>query len=116
MKLPSADRAYVDPIKVRDYLLSPIHRVGRFKAAVFATAGYRRTGWSRLRRDLEAIARVGDARPLAWSVYGRKFAINGILHGPNGRALAIVSVWMIRRGESFPRFVTAYPETRDDVS
>ena len=42
MKLPNADAATVDDAKVRDYLLSPEHPVGRFKARVFRSAGYRR--------------------------------------------------------------------------
>jgi len=39
MKLPGAEAAVVDPERVRDDLLSPIHQVGRFKAAFFARLG-----------------------------------------------------------------------------
>ena len=35
MKVPQAELAVVDPAKVRDYLLSPEHPVGRFKATFF---------------------------------------------------------------------------------
>lgn len=42
MRLPAADRAYVDPAKVRDYLLSPVHPEGQFKAAFFRALGYSR--------------------------------------------------------------------------
>jgi hypothetical protein len=34
--LPNSERAIVDEAKVRDYLLSPSHPVGRFKAAFFS--------------------------------------------------------------------------------
>lgn len=34
-KLPNAEQAVVEPAKVRDYLLSSAHPVGRFKAVVF---------------------------------------------------------------------------------
>jgi hypothetical protein len=37
MKLPGADHAIVDGAKARDYLLSPEHPVGRFKAVFFGT-------------------------------------------------------------------------------
>ncbi len=40
VKLPAADRALVDPAKARDYLLSPAHPVGRYKAYVFFSLGY----------------------------------------------------------------------------
>ncbi|GJG85381.1 hypothetical protein tb265_05620 [Gemmatimonadetes bacterium T265] len=44
MKLPNAERAVVDPAKVRDYLLSPDHPVGESKARFFATLGLTREG------------------------------------------------------------------------
>jgi hypothetical protein len=40
MKLPFAENALVDAEKVRDYLLSPLHPVGRFRAVFFAGLGY----------------------------------------------------------------------------
>ena len=33
MKLPNADKAIISSEKLRDYILSPIHPIGRFKAA-----------------------------------------------------------------------------------
>jgi hypothetical protein len=38
--LPNADRAIVPEAKVRDYLLSNAHPVGRFKAVFFIALGY----------------------------------------------------------------------------
>lgn len=29
--------------------------------------------------------------------------------GPAGRAAALITVWIVRRGEDFPRFISAYP-------
>jgi hypothetical protein len=40
MNLPNADRAVVDPAKLRDYLLAAGHPVGRFKARFFVSLGY----------------------------------------------------------------------------
>ena len=36
MRLPNAELAIIDPKKIRDYLLSSVHPVGRFKAHFFA--------------------------------------------------------------------------------
>jgi len=47
MCLPNADRALVEERKLRDYLLSPSHPVGRFKAALFAQLGYSQEDWSK---------------------------------------------------------------------
>lgn len=46
MKLPERDRAIIDAEKLRDYLLSPSHPVGRFKAAFFASLGYTQANWT----------------------------------------------------------------------
>ncbi len=43
MRMPGAERAVIDSAKIRDYLLSPSHPVGRFKAVFFASLGY--TAW-----------------------------------------------------------------------
>lgn len=111
MLLPNPDRAVVDPAKVRDYLLSPEHPVGRFKAVVFHQAGYQRSEWPVLQADLAATARL-DARLEAQTPFGQKFEILAILRGPAGRDLAVVVVWLVRRGEDFPRLVTVYPRSR----
>ena len=56
VKLPNAERAYIDPRKIRDYLLSSTHPAGRPKARFFASLGYARSGWARLRKDLLDLA------------------------------------------------------------
>jgi hypothetical protein len=42
--------------------------------------------------------------------YGQKYAIGATLVGPSGSSAEVVSVWVVRTGEEFPRFLTAYPE------
>lgn len=111
MKLPLAQNAYVDASKVRDYLLSSEHPVGRHKAALFVSFGYHRADWRRLRRDLKGIAIRGTAELITAGEFGRKFQIRGILQTPSGRPLRVVTVWIVRSGDSFPRFVTAYPDS-----
>ena len=58
--LPNADLAYMEPSKVRDYLLSPSQAVGRFKSVVFTSLGYTRENWPLLRDDLLMLARTRD--------------------------------------------------------
>jgi hypothetical protein len=57
--LPNAKDAVVESAKVRDYLLSPVHPVGRYKAAVFHALGYVADDWRRLQQDLLALAQGG---------------------------------------------------------
>jgi hypothetical protein len=42
--------------------------------------------------------------------YGQQYAIRATLVGPSGSSADVTSVWIVRTGEDFPRFVTAYPE------
>ena len=108
MRLPNGDQAEVPPAKVRDYLLSSQHPVGRFKAQVFRSLGYDQENWTRLAEQLLTIAREGDAQEVE-SPFGRKFSIVATLIGPNGRSASIITIWVLGRNDSKPRFVTAYP-------
>ena len=51
-----------------------------------------------------------DATAEQHTSYGQKYAIRATLVGPTGGSAEVVSVWVVRTGEEFPRFVTAYPE------
>jgi hypothetical protein len=106
MRLPAAERAFIDPTKIRDYLLSAEHPIGRFKAAVFRAAGYTRDDWEQLQRDLLMLAQSGDVSLGGTTRFGSKYLVRGRL----GRSVRVISVWIVRTAEDFPRFVTAYPE------
>jgi uncharacterized protein DUF6883 len=108
--LPNPDRAVVEAAKVRDYLLSTEHPVGRFKAAVFASAGYDRDRWTVLQADLLETALL-EPTVEAGTAFGQKFEVLAILRGAR-RELAVTVIWLVRRGEDFPRLVTAYPRSR----
>jgi len=63
-----------------------------------------------MRRALLAIAANGEAEEAGTGIYGQEFLIRDMLHGTMDRAALFVTIWIIRRGERIPRFVTAYPE------
>ena len=108
MKIPGAERAVLDAAKVRDYLLSPEHRVGSAKARFFAQLGFNQRNWTVLRDELHRFvqekATIGGA-----TRFGQKYVVPGTIQGPSGRVAQIVVVWIILNDEDFPRFVTAYP-------
>lgn len=108
MKLPGAERAVVDSAKVRNYLLSPEHPVGRAKARFFVQCGFERASWTALQDQLLRLATedaaLGDTTP-----FGQKFVTRGTIQAPGGGTVAVVAVWIVLNGEDFPRFVTAYP-------
>ena len=108
--LPNAASAVVEAAKVRDYLLSAIHPVGRFKAVVFTALGYTQEDWQRLRDDLLLHGQSGQARPIESGKYGQKYLVSGTLAGPNGRMGQFTTVWLVESETSVPRLLTAYPE------
>lgn len=112
MPLPEAERAVVEPRKLRDYLLSQSHPVGRFKASFFARLGYTQDGWGVLSADLRQHAAAGVAQPVEATRFGQKYQVTGPMRGPAGKEAEIVTVWIILNGEDFPRFVTAFPGER----
>lgn len=109
MRLPNTARAIIEERKVRDYLLSPIHPIGRFKAALFAQLGYAQADWSRLAEDLRAQHLTCEAEELGTTPHGRKYRIRAPLVGPNDKQVELISIWITRQGEDRPSLVTAYP-------
>ena len=107
--LPSAERAHIDPAKVRDYLLSAVHPVGRFKAVVFQALGYQAEEWEKLRDDLLVLARTTEAVPGQATAFGQKYKVSGTLRGPNGREAKFTCVWLAPVDDAAPRFITAIP-------
>ena len=109
MKIPNAEKAVIDPIKLHGYLLSTSHPIGRFKAVFFARLGYGAANWQALDEALRKQHLGTDAKEVENDERGQKYEIRAILKGPAGQSAAVVSIWMIRAGESIPRFITAYP-------
>ncbi len=107
MLVPGGERALIDEAKLRDYVLSSEHPIGRFKARFFIALGFSASNWPLLdsafrEQHLTQTAEAGPSDPL-----GQTFVVRAILRGPAGEA-PVVSVWFVRTGEAFPRFVTAY--------
>lgn len=110
MRIPNANRAIIEPMKLHGYLLARDHSIGRFKSVFFNALGYSADGWRQLEADLRRQHLPHDATLEGRTQYGQKYSIRAPLVGPSGRSAEVVSAWIVRTGEEFPRFVTAYPE------
>ncbi len=109
MKLPNAENARIEPAKIREYLLSSSHPIGRFKYGFFSRLGYTNEQWARLEADLLELAVTGEAIIGESTEYGQKYEVRGMLKGPSGRLAEVVSVWIVLAGQETPRFITAFP-------
>ena len=77
MRMPNAENAFVECPKVKDYLLSPTHPVGKHKAVFFHAFGYTRANWTTLELALRQHAVNGEVMSVEDRFYGRYYEIVG---------------------------------------
>src|SRR5258706_10076741 len=104
MKLPPD--AIISERKLREYLLTP--RNEDYKSGFLALAGYGPTFWRQLETDIRQLIHDLDAELVRKIPYGDIFKIMGLLIGPNGRALNIVTTWITLNINGKTRFVTLF--------
>jgi hypothetical protein len=109
MKLPNRAKAYIAPLKLKDYLLSETHAIGKSKAKFLRNFGFNETNVNLLEQSLIAIARFKEVKEAISSAHGIKYVIEGPLQTPTGSVVQVRTVWIIEVGQADPRFVTAYP-------
>src|SRR4030067_3442490 len=98
MKLPHKEKAYIPLLKIRDYLLSETHPIGKSKAKFFRTLGFNETNTALLKQGLLTIAQNDDVKEAVSSLYGVKYVIDGLLETPVGESVNIRSIWIIDEG------------------
>lgn len=108
MTIPNRHNAIVSPAKLTRYLLSNRHSIGSSKALYFRNLGFSLMSWGELASELLEMARTCDAQRIP-SPFGVTYLIVAPLVGPSGRSAEVVSIWIVGREDSIPRFVTAYP-------
>ena len=109
MRIPNAENAVVDIRKLRDYALNTDHRVGRHKARLFSALLSMDAGdVEALRDELLRVVGIQDATPGIEDEHGQRYRID-FTFSLRGREAIILSAWIIRSNEDFPRLVTCYP-------
>lgn len=109
MNLPNCSEAFVPIAKLRDYLLSPSHPEGGPKSVIFEIMGYTLHNISELESALLSIAHEGEVVSSNELPFGNKYIVDGKLPRQQGTEILLRTVWIIDRGETAPRFITAYP-------
>ena len=108
MKLPNGARADLGT-KLEDYTLSPRHRDGRNKARVFdSVLGITLTNAEVVRHALlDAAANSDQVEARGDNGFGEVYVLRLPLTTTKGTAI-VLSAWIIRHGEDFPRLTTCY--------
>lgn len=65
--------------------------------------------WFVLQSELKRVALQGYVLPGRDGPYGQKYEVRATIRGPNGARAFVNTVWIVNRGQTVPRFVTAYP-------
>jgi hypothetical protein len=106
--LPHGDQAILDIRKIADYCLSPSHPRGRHKARVFREAlDLRRSDAPWLRDALLEAAGSSEASRVAADTWGIQWRLD-VTIGRRGKSAVVRTIWIVRSGESVPRFLTCW--------
>ena len=109
LQLPNHPQAYVQSNKLKGYLLSETHAVGKAKAKFFRELGFNETNLEALEQALLNLARTQAVYETIETVHGAKYVIIGPIETPVEKTVTILTVWIIDTGEEAPRFITARP-------
>jgi hypothetical protein len=108
VKLPNAEYAVVDVVKLSDYALSTTHPRGRHKARVFLAAlGLTAADTEELRTALLESARTGDAVSGASDEFGSRYTIDFEMVRSTKQA-RVRGSWIIRVDDGLPRLTSCY--------
>lgn len=106
MRLPND--TLIAPEKLAKYLLR--WRPEDDKSAYLAQAGYTLENSERLLADLQAQVMLNEIETTENTEYGPKYTVRGVLRGPNGRELHIVTIWLAEEATGCTRFITLFPD------
>lgn len=109
-KLPNAENAIIDERKISDYLLNESHNEGGPKARFVVRFGFSTDAPDVLIAALRTHAASTDVARSEAVSYGVIHELSGPLATPDGRNPTVKTVWIVREGESQPRFVTLVPD------
>ena len=107
-RLPNIDGAIIDIRKIEDYCLNPGHPRGRHKARLFRELlGATRGDNAWLRNVLLNAVRRSEAVELAADSFGSRWRVD-VPISRQGHNVVVRTIWIVRAGETSPRFVTCW--------
>ncbi len=108
MKIPNADRAVVDIVKLRDYCLNKRHPRGKHKAWLFESLlGLTDVDAKELQDTLLEIVQTHNAVEGRHDQYGKRYIIDFTMI-KTIRQTTVRSSWIMRSNEDFPRLTSCY--------
>jgi hypothetical protein len=107
-RLPNCEKAVLDLRKIEHYCLDPDHPRGRHKARVLRQAlGLSRDDAEWFRNALLEAVKDTDGTIHREDSLGTQWRAD-VSITRQGRRAVVRTVWLVRAGEDFPRFVTCW--------
>jgi len=106
MRLP--DDTLIATEKLTGYLLK--WRPADDKSTFLAEAGYTLENAEKLMTDIREQLLTLEAEMIEQTDYGPKYRIRGLITGPNGRALRVVTIWMSEEATRMTKLITLFPD------
>jgi hypothetical protein len=108
MKIPNADQAIIDIVKLTGYCLNKEHPRGKHKARLFETIlGLTDEDAEELQDMVLEVVKTHDAVEGKHDQYGKRYIMDFTIMRLNKQATAR-STWIIRSNEDFPRLTSCY--------
>ncbi len=106
MKLPDAEKAFVDIEKLSGYCLNSDHEMGKHKARLFSSMlGLTADDAEEVRTRLLEAVRNCEAETVGEDMYGKRYVIDFTMTTEKGQA-KVRSTWIIRTHEDFARLTS----------
>lgn len=106
--LRNFERACIPERKIRDYALQDPNKSRPFRAM-----GFSREHWEELREAITENLPLYPARFRGMNPYGSQHEVHVLVEGPNGELAPVLTGWIYRIGEDFPRLTTLYVEVEE---
>jgi hypothetical protein len=87
MEFSNIKNAYIPLSKLKNYLLSETHSVGKSKAKLLRSFGFNETNIDMLIQGLISIAHSGEVKEVISSPHGVKYVVDGLLRTPDGGSI-----------------------------
>jgi hypothetical protein len=107
--LPNYQNAVIQRDKLEGFSLNLIHGHGKHHARVFKSAlGFDKSNWDLLEQQVRKELPYYEAVLKEENQYGTRYNVILPMAGPNGRAVDVLTAWIIKIGTDYPFLTTTY--------
>ncbi len=108
-QLPAVNLAWVEELKITEYLLNLAHPKGGSKAKFFQNRGFTVEEWEGFHDALVVQAKSNPVVKVTPNEFGTRYVVECNCPTPDKLNPCIRTVWELKENETKPRLITAHP-------